>query len=89
MAEVASKYERGKPMVENEAALGVACRRLHDYYMDVSNRPFPHTVKSIMVYFGYEQFKNDGQMFTVQFDDIFDMLNFRELDASLMRCFAL
>ena len=89
MAEVARKYERGRPMVEDEAALGVACRRLHDYYLDVSNRPFPHTVMSLVVHFGDEHLKNNGQMFTVEFGDIFDMFHFRELDASLMRCFTL
>ena len=38
MAEVARKYEAGKPMVDNAAELGIACRKLHDYYLDVSNR---------------------------------------------------
>ena len=40
MAEVARKYEAGKPMVDNAAELGIACRKLHDYYLDVSNRTF-------------------------------------------------
>ena len=89
MAEVARKYERRKPMVENERQLGVACKRLHDYYLDVSNRPFPNAVFSIVVHFGDENFKNKGEIFMVEFDDLFDMFHFRELDASLMRCFTL
>ena len=76
-------------MVDNPAALGIACRKLHDYYMDVSNRTLPHNVVSLIVHFMEEHFKNDARIFTVQFDDLFDMFHFRELDASILRCFTL
>ena len=89
MAEVARKYEAGKPMVDNAAELGIACRKLHDYYLDVSNRTFPHNVVSLVVHLTEEHFKNDARIFTVQFDDLFDMFHFRELDASILRCFTL
>ena len=59
-AEVARKYEVGKPMVDNPAALGIACWKLHDYYMDVSNRAFPHDIVSLVVHFAEEHFKNDA-----------------------------
>ena len=89
MAEVARKYEAGKPMVYNTAELGIACRKLHDYYLDVSNRTFPHNVVSLVVHLMEEHFKNDARICTVQFDDLFDMFHFRELDASILRCFML
>ena len=67
-AEVARKYEPGKPMVDNPKQLGIACHQLHEYYMDVSNRTFPHNVVSLVVHFAEEHFKHDGQMFMVEFD---------------------
>ena len=88
-AEVARKYEAGKPMVDNPATLGIACWKLHDYYMDVSNRTFPHNVVSLVVHLTEEHFKNDARICTVQFDDLFDMFHFSELDASILRCFTL
>ncbi len=88
-AEVARKYEPGKPMVDNPKQLGIACHRLHEYYMDVSNRTFPHNVVSLVVHFAEEHFKHDSQMFTVEFEDLFDMFHFRQLDASILRCFTL
>jgi len=87
--EVARKYEQGKPMVNYPVQLGIACQRLHEYYMDVSNRTFPHNVVSLVVHFAEEHFKHDSEMFTVQFDDLFDMFHFRQLDASILRCFTL
>ena len=89
MAEVARKYEAGKPMVDNPVALGIACWKLHDYYMDISNRTFPHNIISLVVHLTEEHFKNDARICTVQFDDLFDMFHFRELDASILRCFTL
>ena len=89
MAEVARKYQAGKPMVDNAVELGIACRKLHDYYLDVSNRTFPHNVVSLVVHLTEEHFKNDARICTVQFDDLFDMFHFRELDASILRCFTL
>ena len=89
MADVARKYEPEKPMVDNPAQLGIACWRLHDYYLDVPNRTFPHNVLSLVVHFVEEHFKHDGEMFTVEFDDLFDMFHFRQLDATILRCFTL
>ena len=89
MADVARQYERGKPMVDSPAQLGIACRRLHKYYLDVSNRPFPNNVMSLVVHFAEEHFKHGAAMFTVEFQDLFDMFHFRELDASILRCFTL
>src|SRR6266540_5924316 len=73
MADVARKYEAGKPMVDNPVALSIACRKLHDYYLDISNRTFPHNVISLVVHLTEEHFKNDARICTVQFDDLFDM----------------
>src|SRR5438105_12520699 len=87
--EVAHKYEAGKLMVDNPAALGIACRKLHDYYMDVSNRTLPHNVVSLIVHFTEEHLKNDVRLCNMQFNDLFDMFHFHELDASILRCFTL
>ena len=73
---MARKYELGKPMVDNPKQLGIACHRLHEYYMDVSNRTFSHNVVNLVVHFAEEHFKHDGQIFTVEFDDLFNMFHF-------------
>ena len=89
MADVARKFERGKPMVDDPLKLGVACKKLHEHYLDVSNRPFPNNVISFMVHFDDDHFKHGPGMFMVEFEDIFDMFHFRQLDASILRCYVL
>ena len=89
--EVARRFVLGEPMLSREdlSSIGVICQRLHAHYMERSNAPGIQRENGIVVQFQADHFKYNLSFFTIDYEDLFDLFNLRELDASLMSCWTL
>ena len=76
-------------MLDETFGLGLVCKQFHDYYLDMSNRPFPKTQSGMIAYYLDEHLKSGYRFILLDFEDIFDLLHFQELDAGIVRCYVL
>ena len=89
------KYEPGEKLIRNvedvSKELGVSCASLEEVYLDNFKKPESERVSGIIVSYKAEAFHHDVActVFPVNWDDLFDLLNLREMDASVMRCLTL
>ena len=98
VAKPARKYQPGIPIfydvpvdktVEN---YGTWVATLVQLYEDNFKKPESERKDGLKVKFRYEDFDNDNgglDYFPINWDDLYDMLNLSELDASILRGYAL
>ena len=91
---LARKFVQDEPLVETverHPTLGMACARLHTWYMEQASKTDEQRCSGVTVKFKKDHLKHDRQdcVFTVTFDDLFLLFNLDSLDASLMRCWTL
>jgi hypothetical protein len=93
-AALVEKYVLGHPWLKPPhriLSLGPWSRRLHDYYMHQCRLPLRERTTLISVEFKREHFHHDyGQCkFCVSFLDLWEFYNYREVETSIIRVFAL
>ena len=90
---LAQKFVLGKPLVErlDTTTIGLACTRLHTWYMEQANKTDEQRRSGVTVKFKKDHFNHEAQdcVFTVTFDDMFCLFNLDTLDVSLLRCWTL
>ena len=87
VAEVVYKYQYGKPLVKDGSPpLGTMMRQLHDWYMKNCRESGKDTlmmsIKKEHDFFGQE-------MIAVEFDELFQLYNQKDIDKSIVACYCL
>ena len=91
---LARKFMLGEPLVktvEPDCTLGMACTRMHLWYVEQANKTDEQRCSGVDVKFKKDHLNHDRQdcVFTVTFEDLFFLFNLIALDVSLMRCWTL
>ena len=95
MAPLVLKYKPGEKLIHDvrdvKSELGIWCAAMERFYMHNFSNPKNEQRPRFMVCFkAAEIFHHDKYNdFPVTWDDLFDMLNFRAFDTSIVRCFTL
>ena len=99
IAKEVRKYKPGTPIFDDvpadktvEEQYGIYIATLVQLYEDNFKKPESERKGGLKLKFRYQDFENDNgglDHFPINWDDLFDMLNMSELDASIIRCSAL
>jgi hypothetical protein len=92
-APLATQYVQGEPWVSREELQGLvgASGQLHSHYLQECTKPVPSRSTSIGVQCKLEHFNHvhlDGQFF-INFVDLWEMYNYRQLESSIIKCYTL
>ena len=87
VAEVVYKYQYGKPLVKDGSPpLGTMMRQLHDWYMKNCRESGKDTL-----YMSIKEEHNfvGQEMLVVEFDELFQLYNQKDIDKSIVACYCL
>jgi len=84
IAQVVYKFVQGKDLVENVRSLPTGMRNLHTWYKNATKRE----IQTIMVGVKEEHYFQE-YVVSVDFCDLFQLYNLRELDKSVISCYCL
>jgi hypothetical protein len=84
IAQVAYKFVQGKDLVENVRSLPIGMRNLHTWYKNATKRE----IQTIMVGVKEEHYFQEYTV-SVDFCDLFQLYNLRDLDKSVISCYCL
>jgi hypothetical protein len=87
MAELAYKYQHGKPLVRPEELprLSTMMRRLHDWYLKASEEGTNY----IIAYIKDEHYFNGDEEIFIEFEELFQLYNQDALDKTIVSCYCL
>jgi hypothetical protein len=87
MAELAFKFEHGKPLVRPEELphLPTMMRRLHDWYLEASKQGSNYIIAGIKD----EHYFNGDEEIYIEFEELFQLYNQDAIDKSIVSCYCL
>ena len=87
MAEVAFRYEHGKPLVRPEQLphLSTMMRRLHDWFLKASK----HGSNFIIAGITDEHYFNGDEEIYIEFEELFQLYNQDAIDKAIVSCYCL
>ena len=91
---MAARFELGRPWILDAEKLEKPypySHRLHDYYLRESKKSVKLRETSIKVTFEDDHFHHEllDRQFFVDFQDLWDLYNYRSLGVSVLACYAL
>jgi hypothetical protein len=87
MAELAFKFEHGKPLVRPEELphLPTMMQRLHDWYLEASKQGSNYIIAGIKD----EHYFNGDEEIYIDFEELFQLYNQDAIDKSIVSCYCL
>jgi hypothetical protein len=87
MAELAYRYQHGKPLVKPEEVrlLPTQMRKLHEWYMEASKEGTNYIIAGVKD----EHYFNGDEEIYVEFDELFQFYNQDAVDKSIVSCYCL